>query len=160
MENKNGAKILKIIYIVKFLNLNIIAGDIILNAEKSPSLAHLQKQGSSVRVRCHCGRTSMYHRGHWWTRHRYWVPYMDWGPRHTPPTWTQPHLDMHQHQCIANTQAKTPFYQPILLYTFILNYLPTSYIHNKFEISYSCLLLYLIKFDTLYHTLMIKFKIL
>lgn len=32
MGNKNGAKILKIIYIIKFLNFNIIAGDI-MNAE-------------------------------------------------------------------------------------------------------------------------------
>lgn len=57
--------------------------------------------------------------GHRRALYRHLMPNMHRGSRHNPPTWAQSHLDMHQHQCIANTQAKTPFSPAITL------------IHNK-----------------------------
>lgn len=80
------------------LLLQVIFWLSVLSAKNASSLAHLQKQGSSMRVRCHWRRTRMNHWGHWWTSHWHCVPYMNWGPRQAPPTWAQPHLDMHQHQ--------------------------------------------------------------
>lgn len=77
------------------------------NVRNAPSLAHLQKQGSSVRVR--------HHGTHRRARHRHLVPrYMDRGPRHTSPTttWAEPHLNTCTNtKCILQTctpRPKTP----------------------------------------------------
>lgn len=76
------------------------------NVRNDPNLAHLQKQGSSVRV--------WHHRAHRGARHRHLMSrYMDRGPCHTSPTttttWAQPHLDTCANtKCILQTCTPRP----------------------------------------------------